>query len=860
MGQTELPDLSTVAPDLTTPPVEQGEPAAGRRVRLTTAGYENTEVHHALYLPTDWRPRQRYPVIVEYAGNGNYRNRYGDVSNGTVEGSNLGYGMSGGKGFLWLCLPYVNKAEGRNQIQWWGDVEATVDYAKRTVREVCERYGGDPDAVILCGFSRGAIACNFIGLHDDEIAGLWRAFVPYSHYDGVREWPYEGSDRASALARLRRLRGRPVFVCHEGSVEATRAYLASSGVKAPFTFVPIPFRNHNDGWTLRDIAERRQLRAWLADVLRYKQGSVSRPDGARISYYIREGSGPNVVLIPGSWGDHRVFDRMVAALRPDLRLVIVELRGHGASQPAAAAPTMRSLAEDVLAVTDALELRRFYVGGHSIGGMLTVELAGLRPEQVAGAIAMEGWTHHRVSTEAFGGDTAAALTAEQQRVNNENRQRVLSQLTEAERAAFAAVWKQWDGLPVLESTHVPVLEMWGDRGRPRPSRTLMRIPERENIELVWMPGSSHSILVQCPEDAAKATNAFIGKVEAKMFSGPLGGAMEKLRAEVIPLYRGIEAETGFNMHPYLAWFDGQFWAIWSCNRIRDLQAGQYVRYATSRDGVTWSESRMLTPSEEKEKFRYFARGLWVRDGELIALAARDEAVRPLFGPSLELRGYRWDEARGRWSEPFVVASATINNFPPRKLAPGDWMMTRRDHRMRSSILIGGKTSVSEWRTMEIPKPEDGTALDEPEWWTLPNGALSTAFRDGGKSRRLYRSFSMDGGKRWSAPVRTNFPDAMAKFNVLRLRSGLYAMASNPNTSGKRIPLCLSLSRDGVVFERMFILRDAETMYRYAGKDPGYAGYHYPQLLEHGEYLYVIHAENMEDIVLLRIALRDIETR
>src|SRR5581483_6333694 len=43
----EAPDLSSVAPDLTTPPMTDGEPAAGRRVRQTTPGWEGTGVHHA---------------------------------------------------------------------------------------------------------------------------------------------------------------------------------------------------------------------------------------------------------------------------------------------------------------------------------------------------------------------------------------------------------------------------------------------------------------------------------------------------------------------------------------------------------------------------------------------------------------------------------------------------------------------------------------------------------------------------------------------------------------------------------------------------------------------------------------------
>src|SRR5258708_25927454 len=88
--QDSLPEIRSVAPDLTTPGVTDGPPSPGRRVRQTLPGYDGTGVHHALYLPPDWTPGRKFPVIVEYAGNGNYRNDFGDVSNGTVEGSNLG--------------------------------------------------------------------------------------------------------------------------------------------------------------------------------------------------------------------------------------------------------------------------------------------------------------------------------------------------------------------------------------------------------------------------------------------------------------------------------------------------------------------------------------------------------------------------------------------------------------------------------------------------------------------------------------------------------------------------------------------------------------------------------------------------
>jgi hypothetical protein len=166
----EWPDIRTTEPDLKTPSVSSGDAAPGKRVRQSIPEYEGSDVHHTLYLPKGWKRGRRYPVIVEYAGNGNYQNRHGDVSEGTVEGSNLGYGISGGEKFLWLCLPYVNRHERKNEILWWGDPEATADYCKKAVKLVCERYGGDLSSVILAGFSRGAIACNYIGLRDDKIA------------------------------------------------------------------------------------------------------------------------------------------------------------------------------------------------------------------------------------------------------------------------------------------------------------------------------------------------------------------------------------------------------------------------------------------------------------------------------------------------------------------------------------------------------------------------------------------------------------------------------------------------------------------------------------------------------------------
>jgi hypothetical protein len=278
MDKRNLPDIRTVPLDLVLPSMTEGMPQPGRRIKQVAAPFQDTEVHHALYLPTDWRPRDerdqpRYPLIVEYAGNGPYSNTFGDTCSGEVEDCSLGYGISGGAGFIWVCLPYISLDGLGNQRQWWGDVDATVTYCLTVVSDICRTYGGDSSAILLAGFSRGAIACNYSGLHDDRIAGLWRAFIAHSHYDGVRTWDYAGSDRHSAVKRLQRLRDRAQFISHEGSVQETRDYLEQANTDGRFTFQALPYRNHTDTWVLRDIPERKTLREWVRRILAEKPPS-----------------------------------------------------------------------------------------------------------------------------------------------------------------------------------------------------------------------------------------------------------------------------------------------------------------------------------------------------------------------------------------------------------------------------------------------------------------------------------------------------------------------------------------------------------------------------------------------------------
>jgi len=97
--------------------------------------------------------------------------------------------------------------------------------------------------------------------------------VPYSHYDGVSNFGLPGLDRESALSRLKRVGNRPQFICAESgpgkhTIDATKAYLDSTGVEGDFTFRETGFRNHNDSWILRPSPAREELRTWVKSVLK----------------------------------------------------------------------------------------------------------------------------------------------------------------------------------------------------------------------------------------------------------------------------------------------------------------------------------------------------------------------------------------------------------------------------------------------------------------------------------------------------------------------------------------------------------------------------------------------------------------
>ncbi|MEE4299703.1 MAG: alpha/beta hydrolase [Pseudomonadales bacterium] len=97
------------------------------------------------------------------------------------------------------------------------------------------------------------------------------------------------------------------------------------------------------------------------------------------------------------WLDNANTWNRLAPLLPELDLVALDFAGHGHSDHRAPGVHYVPLADiqDVIAAADALGFDRFGLIGHSMGGAIASELAGLFPERVTEAVFVDGLVHHQ---------------------------------------------------------------------------------------------------------------------------------------------------------------------------------------------------------------------------------------------------------------------------------------------------------------------------------------------------------------------------------------------------------------------------------------------------------------------------------
>jgi aminoacrylate hydrolase len=102
--------------------------------------------------------------------------------------------------------------------------------------------------------------------------------------------------------------------------------------------------------------------------------------------------GEKLILSPGLGGSAHYWAPNLAAFAERYRVLLSDHRGTGRSdRDLSNEISVEDMARDVLALMDALEVRRAHFVGHAAGGLIGLALASTAPERLGKLIVVNGW-------------------------------------------------------------------------------------------------------------------------------------------------------------------------------------------------------------------------------------------------------------------------------------------------------------------------------------------------------------------------------------------------------------------------------------------------------------------------------------
>jgi 3-oxoadipate enol-lactonase len=272
---------------------------------------------------------------------------------------------------------------------------------------------------------------------------------------------------------------------------------------------------------------------------------VCTVDGRRIGYDDSGGPGTPVVLLHGFPLDRAVWDEQMPALAA-ARVIRVDLRGCGESEPSDGPALMEVLAADVAGVLDALQVERAALAGHSIGGYVALAFFRMFAERVSGLALVASHVAEDAGANPNAApaqrELAAARDAQARRLETEGSMEAAIEsylpryfaprvyrerldLVERARAMMArqnpggcaqlvrGMQQRLDSHDLLEDIGVPALVIAGGADSYLDARTLRETASAiRGAEFVLLEDTGHLPQWEAPERTAEALAAFAQRV------------------------------------------------------------------------------------------------------------------------------------------------------------------------------------------------------------------------------------------------------------------------------------------------------------------------------------------------------------
>lgn len=322
------------------------------------------------------------------------------------------------------------------------------------------------------------------------------------------------------------------------------------------------------------------------------------------------------------------------------------------------------------------------------------------------------------------------------------------------------------------------------------------------------------------------------------------------------IFRAGETGERYVNGVVLTGFKGKLYAQWQSSAKDEDSPDTHVVYAVSRDGEHWSKPKVLTRTGSSMT----TSGGWWTDGKiLVAYINRWNADFRTGGTTdyrLSKDGVHWSKLRpvtGADGKPVQgVIEQDPHALPDGRIVAAFHMQPGLAATPYYTDDPKGQTGWTAGKMTHLPHQGSESRELEPSWFLAADGCLVMVFRDQENSFRQLASRSCDRGESWTTPVVTAMPDARQKQSAGNLPGGTAFLVNAPSGNKQRWPLALTLSKDGRLFDRAFLLRAGPPPdVRYPGlyKRPGY---HYPKSVVWNGALWTGYATGKEDVAVTKV--------
>jgi hypothetical protein len=323
------------------------------------------------------------------------------------------------------------------------------------------------------------------------------------------------------------------------------------------------------------------------------------------------------------------------------------------------------------------------------------------------------------------------------------------------------------------------------------------------------------------------------------------GQFASAPSETNLVFRG-GAGAAYSHHATLARLGARYAVFWACGRRHEDRPGQTIKAAVSTDLVRWQEVPAPAPTAPTDDAVWFVNGACADAGQLVLYAGR---WLPASG-QIGLRAFVTSDL-ATWEDAGEISQTWCLREGPRRTPAGDLLATGFSLDTNETCVVlrwpAGSDPATPPQRHPVPVSPSGVRPENGSWYALPDGRLLMFLRDGGMSLRLGLTLSEDGGRTWSPPVLTDFPNTYSRMHCGAFGDGrTYILGNNFDHCLDRTRLFLAVSDDGVQYHRQHTVRQDPPPRRLHGhnKDLGFA---YPNALAEPGRLVAAYSVNKEDI-------------